>query len=241
MFPMRQKLHLVIAGFVSLIVSIVFASAQETTEPNKESAVMMRIICNQPVEGATALKIAQGSNILQDLTIIPSLVTDPVAVKRGELSLAKWTGSDKTLVLNPVVKITIPDAGTRFVLALFPSPDPEAAAPYRHLLIRTDGLNFKASDLYLHNLTSVPVAGLLGKTKFQIAPAKSTVVTPTPEPAGERMYQAQFYFQREGEAFIFNDTRWPLASSARVYLFFIPDPVRQSMGYVSFREYSPFP
>jgi hypothetical protein len=40
---------------------------------------------------------------------------------------------------------------------------------------------------------------------------------------------------------IFNDTRWPLAISGRVYLFFIPDPARGSLGYLSFREYAPFP
>jgi hypothetical protein len=241
MFHLRSTFRLAVARLAIFGLLLVPAIAQETTEAKQEAAIMMRVIGSQPVDGATALKIVQGEQIMQDLTVIPSLVTDPIPVKRGALSLAKYTGSDKTLVLDPVVNITIPEAGTRFVLALFPSPDPKPASPYRHLLIRTDGLKFDTSDLYLHNLTAVPVAGLLGKTKFQLAPAKSTVATPSPEPAGERMYQAQFYFQRDGEAYIFNDTRWPLASSARVYLFFIPDPVRQSMGYVSFREYSPFP
>lgn len=215
--------------------------AQDPVEEKKEARLMMRVICSQPVEGATELKIAQGDTILQDLVIIPSLVTDPIAIKRGDLSLAKHSVSGKEMVLDPILKVTIPEIGTRFVLALFPSPDATPKMPYRHLLIRTDGLNFNASDLYLHNLTAVPIGGELGKTRFLVAPAQSTISRPNPEPASERMYQARFYYQREGETHIFSDTRWPLASSARVYLFFIPDPVRQSIGYVSFREYSPFP
>lgn len=232
---------LMVALLAVLCVLFGRASSQETPEEKKEERIMVRIICSQPVEGATELKMAQSEGVLQDLTIIPSLVTDPIAVGRGALSLAKFTGSGKEMVQEPIVKVVIPDTGTRFVLALFPAPEGTPKAPYRHLLIRTDGLRFNASDLYMHNLTAVPVAGLLGKSKFQIAPAQSTVVTPAPEPANERMYQAQFYYQRDGETRIFNDTRWPLASSARVYLFFIPDPARQSIGYVSFREYSPFP
>jgi hypothetical protein len=233
--------RLLIRLLIALCVLSGHSFAQETPTEKKEARIKLRIICSQPVEGSEELKVAQGDAVLQDLNIIPSLVTDPMEVERGALSLAKFTGTGKEMALNPVVKVVIPETGTRFVLAIFPSPNATPEAPYRHLLIRTDHLRFQASDLYLYNLTAVPVAGLLGKSKFQIAPAQSTILTPTPEPANERMYQAQFFYQRDGEAHIFNDTRWPLASSARVYLFFIPDPARQSIGYVSFREYSPFP
>ncbi len=85
--------------------------------------------------------------VRKDLAIILSLVTDPIEIGRGELSLAKYSVSGKELVLNPLLKVTIPEAGTRFGLAIFPSPDVTSEVPYRHLLIRTDDLNFKASDL----------------------------------------------------------------------------------------------
>jgi hypothetical protein len=227
--------------FLALLSCFFPALAQEPSAEKKEARIMIRVICSQPVEGATDLKLVQGDVLRKDLAIIPSLVTDPIEIGRGELALAKYSGSGKELVLNPLVKVTIPEAGTRFVLAIFPSPDAKPEMPYRHLLIRTDDLNFKASDLYLFNLTSAPIGGELGKSKFLVAPAKSSIVTPAPESATERMYQARFYSQSEGVPRIFNDTRWPLATTARVYLFFIPDPARQSIGYVSFREYSPFP
>lgn len=237
----RMHHNLIVFILMVFITGFESAAAQDDPGTEKEGRIMVRVICSQPVDGATELKLSQGDAVLHDVTMIPSLVTDPMEIGRGVLSLARWSGSGDALVLDPIVNVTIPDAGSRFVLAMFPSPDANPKTPYLHLLIRTDGLRFDASDLYLHNLTGLPIAGELGKSKFVVAPAKSTVVTPVPEPASERMYQARFFYQREGEAHLFNDTRWPLAKTARVYLFFVPDPVRQSIGYVSFREYSPFP
>jgi hypothetical protein len=66
-------------------------------------------------------------------------------------------------------------------------------------------------------------------------------VTPKPDQAGGRMYQSRFYCRTNDQVGIFNDTRWPLSMTARAYLFFVPDPERQSIGYLSCREYAPFP
>lgn len=168
-------------------------------------------------------------------------MTDPLAVRRGELLLARPGGTPEKPVFDPVVRVTVPETGNRFVLALFASPKPTPAKPYEFRLIRTDGETFGASDLYLFNLTTLPIAGTLGKEKFALAPDKSLIVKPVSDQPDGRMYQSRFYFQNGDKARLFNDTRWPLAKSARVYLFFIPDLERQSIGYLSFREYEPFP
>jgi hypothetical protein len=86
-----------------------------------------------------------------------------------------------------------------------------------------------------------PIGGVLGKEKFTLAPDSFEVVTPKPYQSGGRMYQSRFYCQINDQAKLFNDTHWPLTLSARVYLFFIPAPERQSIGYLAFREYEPFP
>ena len=75
---------------------------------------------------------------------------------------------------------------------------------------------------------------------FTLAPGKSKVLTPTPSSDDARMYQARFYILQEGGKRLFSETRWPLSSSARVYLFFFPDPAQQTITYLSFREYAPF-
>lgn len=223
----------------------VLSTAAHSQEPGEKkddkSGVLLRVLCKQPVTGATDLKIVQGEKVLHELKVTDSLMTDALPVGRGDLFLARQIAGGDKPTFDPVLKVTIPNEGKRFVLALFASSAPTPAKPYEYRLVRTDGLRFGISDLYLFNLTTTPIGGLLGKEKFSLSPDKSEVVTPKPDPAGERMYQCRFYCQVGEEVKIFNDTRWPVSMSARVYLFFIPDPERGSIGYLSFREYEPFP
>jgi hypothetical protein len=229
-------MHRLLLGiFCALGILPVFA--QEPNREEKPESIQMRVLCHQPVEGATDLVLMRGEEIVHRLTMMPAMVSDPLAVGRGDWVLAKITpGAEKP---TPLITIRIPDVGKRFALALFPAAADKASDVYQHLLIRTDGLKFGASDLYLFNFTRVPVAGLLGSQRFTLQPGKSEVVRPVP-PANERMYQARFFHENEGEARIFSDTRWPLAATARVFVFFLPDAQLQTISYVSFREYGPF-
>jgi hypothetical protein len=226
----------------AVAVLCVRAHSQEPPVADKDdkSPILLRVICKQPVTGSTDLKIIQGEKPIQDLEITDSLMTEPFAIGRGELLLVRQGNEAEKPVYDPVLKVTIPNEGKRFVLALFSAVQPTPAKPYEYRLIRTDGLRFGASDLYMFNLTTVSIGGLLGKEKFVLEPDSSDVVTPQPEQADSRMYQSRFYSKSDDQVRIFNDTRWPLAASARIYLFFIPDPERQSIGYLSFREYGPF-
>lgn len=214
------------------------ARAQEDSEGKKAAPIQLRVLCGQPVEGASDLKLIQGEATLTELSLLPSMVSDPFGVGRGEIVLARKTADGEEP--DPILKLSIPDVGKRFALALFPAPEGDAKAPYRHVLIRTDGLRFGASDLYLFNFTGTPIGGSLGRSVFTLAPGKSEVVTPALDTGADRMYQARFYVPQEGGKRLFSDTRWPLSSSARVYLFFIPDSARQTVTYLSFREYAPF-
>ena len=211
--------------------------AQDADQEEKREAIQMRVLCHQPVEGATDLALLRGDEVVHRLAMMPAMVSDPLAMGRGDWILAKMSpGAEKP---TPLLTIRIPDAGKRFVLALFPAAGEKADAVYQQLMIRTDGIKFGASDLYLFNFTRIPVAGMLGTQRFTLPPGKSEVVRPVP-PENDRMYQARFYYDHEGEARLFSDTRWPLAATARVFVFFIPDPQRQTISYVSFREYGPF-
>lgn len=226
---------------LALVLSSPLAAGQGSGEEKPDSGILLRVLCKRPAEGASDLRILQEGKVLHELKLRPSLVTDPLKVTRGPLVLARERTVDGEVVHEPVLKMSIPGAGRRFVLALFPSAEPDPAQPYQHRLLRIDGKRFETSDLYLFNLTGVPVGGLLGTATFKLAPDKSVILTPKPADAGGRLYQARFYYQREEEPRLFNDTRWPLARSARIYLFFIPDPERNSIGYQSFREYAPYP
>jgi hypothetical protein len=230
----RVKLFLIASLATPLWMAAVLAQGEDGRKTR--DVIQIRVLCGQPVGGGSDLTLMQGGEVMHELGLVPSMVSDPLGVRRGELVLARrQAGEDKP---DPLLTVRIPDAGKRFALALFPASEDDAA-PYHHLLIRTDGVRFGASDLYLFNFTRIPIGGSLGSSNFTLAPEKSQVVTP--KPAGtDRMYQARFYHEHEGQPRLFSDSRWPLAATARVYIFFIPDPQRQTISYVSFREYAPF-
>jgi hypothetical protein len=239
-FAISFRLIAILAFAISLCSTV----RSEETAPDKEdnAAILVRVMCKQPVAGATELRIVQGEKVAHDLNITDSLMTEPLPITRGELLLlARQAGDAENPAFEPVLRVTIPNEGNRFALALFASLGQTPAKPYEYRLVRTDEKSFGTSDLYLFNLTTLPVGGWLGKENFTLAANASEVITPAPDQSGGRMYQSRFYCQIDGETRIFNDTRWPLSMTARVYLFFIPDPERQSISYLSFREYEPFP
>lgn len=236
---MRSRIQALFA--IPPLLCIVAASsviAQEEPESKKAASIQLRVLCGQPVVGTTELDFVQDDTTLTSLSLRPSMVSDPFGVGRGELVLARQAAAGEAP--DPFLKLNIPEVGSRFVLALFPAPDADAKTPYRHVLIRTDSIRFGISDLFLFNLTRTQIGGSLGETTFYLAPGKSEVVTPAPDSSDERMYQARFYIPQEDGKRLFGDTRWPLSASARVYIFFIPDPARRTISYLSFREYAPF-
>lgn len=233
----------IFAAFSALLLPCLLESAhgQNQAQPAAKDArkpVQVRVLCSKPVEGATELCLVQGEEVLHQLELIPSMVSDPLGIGRGTLIVARHAEGDQPP--KPLIGIPVPDAGTRFALALFPAAAADSENVYQHILIRTDNLRFDIADLHLSNLTQVAIGGTLGSRKFVLAPGKSDVVKPD-APDGDRMYQARFYYELDGNTQLFSDTRWPLAASARVYLFFIPDPEKQTVTYLSFREYAPFP
>jgi hypothetical protein len=52
-----------------------------------------------------------------------------LGVGRGDLLLARQPGAADKPVFDPVLKVTIPDEGKRFILALFASPAASPAKP----------------------------------------------------------------------------------------------------------------
>jgi len=229
----------------TLAALLLFSTTGWSQEPLKQDArdapLLLRVMSKQGVAGSNDLKIIQGDKTLHKLALSAPLTSEPFPIGRGNLILARGELTEDGSVPDPVLKLTIPDAGRSFVLVLFPAPEGNADRPYLHRLIRTDEQPFGTSELYLCNLTSRQIGGLLGTAKFNIGPNASEIVKPQPHPDGSRVYQSRFFYQHEGKARIFNDTRWPVSRSARIYLFFIPDTKRKSVGYLSFREYEPFP
>jgi len=215
--------------WISLAILIpAVALGQQTRNPARDGGgpIQIRVLCSQIVPDQTAMSLLQKGEVVHDIDLVRAMVSDPLGFSRGEMVLARRAVEGENI--EPLIRIPIPNVGTRFILALFPASVADPARIYEHVLVRTDNLNFKTSDLFMMNLTRVPIGGTVGTRRFRLSPRQVDVVTPDP-PAGD------------GRAHPFSDTRWPRSNAARVYLFFLPDPERQSINFISFREYAPFP
>jgi len=232
----------------ALLLSLAFAAillpvarGQEMTPPahEKSQPIQIRVLCADIVPGEASISLLQKGEVAHDVDLTRGMVSDSLGFTRDEIVLARRAVAEGQNPA-PLIRISLPDDGTRFVLALFPTSVADHERHYEHVLIRTDNLKFNTSDLLMMNRTEVSIGGTVGTRKISLAPKEMHVVTPDP-PEGEWMYEVRFHHLRDGKPQLFSEARWPRTKSARVYLFFFPDPGKQSITYLSFREYAPYP
>lgn len=59
--------------------------APETDGDQRPPDISLRVLCSEAVEGFANLQLLQQDTAPLELNLIPSMVTDPLAVERGEL------------------------------------------------------------------------------------------------------------------------------------------------------------
>lgn len=75
---------------------------------------------------------------------------------------------------------------------------------------------FKGGNVLLVNYSTATIAGIMGQSRFTIAPSKTAQVAPKPNDANKPDgYQATFAFQLESGWVKFCDTFWPLDPDIR--------------------------
>jgi len=230
--------------FTAMVIAVAFtpaAHAQGQPAPGRDGtgSIQIRVLCVDIVPDETRMSLLQKDKVVHEIDLTRAMVSDSLGFARDEIALARRAVAEDH---DPeaVIRISLPDEGTRFVLVLFPKSEADQPLHYEHVLVRTDDLKFNTSDLLMMNRTEVSIGGTVGSQEISLAPQEMHVVTPDPL-QGEWMYDVRFHQLRDGNPQLFSEARWPRAKSARVYLFFFYDRERQTINYVSFREYAPFP
>lgn len=98
--------------------------------------------------------------------------------------------------------------------------------------------DFGGGDLLFLNATSRPMAGIAGKQKFALKPARHTVVKPIAERDG-RLAHVEFYFlDLENKPTNFFSSWWPIGENYRGFIFFYQDTSRDDK--ITFHSYRDF-
>ena len=134
----------------------------------------------------------------------------------------------------PLAQVRLPETGDDFVVLLVSGDD----SPYEAVVIPYRGDGFRPGDSYLHNVSSLPVLGRVGATEFVIAPRSGRVVRPSGA-RDERFYDVLLGVREGNASRAISQSRWPVASHTRTYVFFFDDPVRRDVGFRAVDEFVP--
>lgn len=131
-----------------------------------------------------------------------------------------------------LASVKLPEEGKSFLVILLPSPK----GTYTPAVIPFDNPSFRTGDVYFFNNTNRPVLGLLGKSKLELAPGKSAVVTPTGF-GDAKFYHAMLGVREADGDKVIKSMKWPSSKTMRNYVFFYFDPVRKRITYRAVDEF----
>lgn len=176
------------------------------------------------------VQMAAGNQLSIPFTLDPRHLSAPLEAPARALTL-RLKAKAVTLAA-----ITLPEIGSSFIVLLIPNPK----GGYLPIVMRADDPKFRPGDIYFYNHTANTVFGHVGTAKFMLASGKGQMLRPT----GAR--EATFYNVGLGVRLTTGDqlltnTRWPLLTRRRSYVFFYHDPLRDRVDFHAVDEFVPPP
>ena len=136
---------------------------------------------------------------------------------------------DKNLSL---ANVKLPDEGDAFIVLLLRS----AKGGYEPVIMPAENPSFKGGDVYFYNNAEKPVLGLLGKTKFTLAPGKGSIQTPSGF-GDEKFYHVMLGVREADGNKVIKSMKWPSSKTMRNYVFFYVDPEKKRVTYRAVDEF----
>jgi hypothetical protein len=201
---LRLPLHLLAA----LILPLSSHMAQ-----GAEKGIMLRLLaCEFTKEPAKVfLQTKKSKSEVFDLP--SSALSEPMAVSARSVEL-KSPDNDVALCT-----ITLPAEGKSFAVLLAPQ-EPAGLVP---LVVRLDGVSFKAGDYCFVNHSANTVVLKLGGNEV-ILEAGNTVISQPTDPINNNHYIISMSARGESGDKIFASTRWQIQTNNRSYIIIMPGP-----------------
>ena len=128
--------------------------------------------------------------------------------------------------------VTLPDAGSSFVVLLIP----DAEGAFKSVVVDADSRSFQSGDVFLYNHTDKKIAGNLGDSPFELAPDEGKKVRPGGDfPEGS--YKVAFNVREETGDRVLRTMLWPVLTRSRSYCFFFLNPVRNRIEFRAVEEF----
>jgi hypothetical protein len=135
--------------------------------------------------------------------------------------------------LRSLAAITLPEAGKRFLVLIFPAKDESL----KSVVIRADDPGFRPGHVMILNLSNEALGGDLGGEKLRFTPGSQSIFRPRRKDDLAN-YQVRFYHSKAGKPKLFAANLWPYFDKKRAFVFLFTDPASGSPGYRSIDEFT---
>lgn len=193
-----------------------------------DERIDVRFVAQAAPSALGQVVMVAGETVSEGFTLPLHHLTEPQRAPGRSFGLAREQSG------TPLATVTLPDEGDDFVVLLVVG----AGSSYEAVVIPYRSENFRPGDFYLHNVSRRPVLGRVGSLEFNLNPRQGRVLRPAGARDG-RLYDVTLAI-RDGEGVRpLSQSRWPVATHTRTYVFFYHDPVRNDVSFRAVDEFVP--
>ena len=126
---------------------------------------------------------------------------------------------------KPAALVTLPGAGSAFILLFIQGPKKEGALPWQVLVIEDSPKNFPEGGAYVVNFYKRDIRFTIGEHRVRLKPAGSSGVTKPKKLDSFNMGEVKFEFQVEEKWALADQTMLRFLPNVRYLMFAYIDPV----------------
>jgi hypothetical protein len=221
-FFRRWSLALLLSAFA------LQASGQE------EGGVRVRFVSFPKSAEPLELEMRVGEEKTVEIKAPSNEVSKPIRVP----ALSEWVFGETVLgqddkpifkVLGKGKAVSSPDQ-----IILLVQKGKDRADGYEVLTVDGRAKGFGVGKFLFLNAAQVKIAGDIGSRKFVLIPGAYRVIEPK-NTGG--LCQATLFYDKDGEARPFYDSRWPVSANARAMIFIYHDPTTKKLKLHSLRDF----
>jgi hypothetical protein len=206
-----MRIRSVLAILAAAVIPAASSLAQD--RQGADARLTLRFVAERAPEALGPVAIASGEN-RSDAFVLPERhLSDPVVMQGRSAALVSVEQNAR------IANLKAPETGRDFVVLLIPAE----TGGYQGVFVPAKDPSFRPGDAYFYNHSDAVIIGYVGRTSFSLSPGQGRVVRPT-QPREEGFYDVGFGVRSADGDRPLHDTRWPVETNIRSYIFFFSNP-----------------
>lgn len=216
---------------IALLLISIFPALVAAQDETSDKKVLMRFTSFGLADAGGEFVLAAGEGLTPPFAIPDNGFSAPMPPPESGPAFA--LGKADETPFRSLATITLPDAGKRFLVIVFPGK----GDALRTLVVRADDPAFRPGHVMILNFADQPIAADLGGEKHRFDPGSRTIFRPRRKDDLAN-YQVRFYHAKNGKPKLFAANLWPHFDKKRAFVFLHSDPGTGSPSYRAIDEFT---